>query len=85
MVEVTIVSMYKLNKTTSITERAFPWKHKAGSFVHEEPRSKRKCEVRYRGRVATVLVMMKVHYKRTQNSRTLAFAVAFVLCSYRLT
>ena len=28
---------------------------------------------------------MKVHYKRAQNSRTLAFAVAFGLCSYRLT
>ena len=25
------------------------------------------------------------HYKRAQNSRTLAFAVAFGLCSYRLT
>ena len=27
-----------------------------GRFVHEEPRSKRKYEVRQRGRVATVLV-----------------------------
>ena len=31
-VEVTVVCLYKLNKistTASITERAFPWKHKA--------------------------------------------------------
>ena len=38
--QVPVVCVYKLNKTSttaSIAERAFPWKHKALSLVHEEP------------------------------------------------
>ena len=86
--QVPVVCVYKLNKTSttaSIAERAFPWKHKALSLVHEEPRSKRKCKVRERGCVATVRVIIDESPLQNQNSRTLAFAVAFGLCSYSLT
>ena len=61
MLQIPVVCVYKLNKTSttaSIAERAFPWKHKALSLVHEEPGSKHKCKVRECGCVATVRVII---------------------------
>ena len=61
MLQVPVVCVYKLTKTSttaSIAERAFPWKHRALSLVHEEPRSKRKCKVCERGCVAAVRVII---------------------------
>ena len=40
------------------------------------------ASVSERGCVATARVMIDDYKKRAQNSRTLAFAVAFRLCSY---